>query len=232
MANNNVFFSKGIDYINMTDNVFFSKGIDYINMTDEQLIKLEKKHDEVATDVLIERYRDIVNAKVSKYYIAGAEKDDIIQEGLIGLFKAIKNFDETKQKSFKSFANLCVERQIITAIKGSNRQKHIPLNSYVSLTDNSYENSEGDEESQLLDVISSNETEDPLETVTKNEYYDNVKTTINKSLSNFEKEVLNRYIEGESYIQIAKSLNSPVKSIDNAIQRIRRKTAKNIENMT
>ena len=214
------------------NNVFFSKGIDYINMTDEQLIKLEKKHDEVATNVLIERYRDIVNAKVSKYYIAGAEKDDIIQEGLIGLFKAIKNFDETKQKSFKSFANLCVERQIITAIKGSNRQKHIPLNSYVSLTDNSYENSEGDEESQLLDVISSNETEDPLETVTKNEYYDNVKTTINKSLSNFEKEVLNRYIEGESYIQIAKSLNSPVKSIDNAIQRIRRKTAKNIENMT
>ena len=214
------------------NNVFFSKGIDYINMTDEQLIKLKKKHDEVATDVLIERYRDIVNAKVSKYYIAGAEKDDIIQEGLIGLFKAIKNFDETKQKSFKSFANLCVERQIITAIKGSNRQKHIPLNSYVSLTDNSYENSEGDEESQLLDVISSNETEDPLETVTKNEYYDNVKTTINKSLSNFEKEVLNRYIEGESYIQIAKSLNSPVKSIDNAIQRIRRKTAKNIENMT
>lgn len=214
------------------NNVFFSKGIDYTNMTDEQLIKLEKKHDEVATDVLIERYRDIVNAKVSKYYIAGAEKDDIIQEGLIGLFKAIKNFDETKQKSFKSFANLCVERQIITAIKGSNRQKHIPLNSYVSLTDNSYENSEGDEESQLLDVISSNETEDPLETVTKNEYYDNVKTTINKSLSNFEKEVLNRYIEGESYIQIAKSLNSPVKSIDNAIQRIRRKTAKNIENMT
>ena len=214
------------------NNVFFSKGIDYINMTDEQLIKLEKKHDEVATDVLIERYRDIVNAKVSKYYIAGVEKDDIIQEGLIGLFKAIKNFDETKQKSFKSFANLCVERQIITAIKGSNRQKHIPLNSYVSLTDNSYENSEGDEESQLLDVISSNETEDPLETVTKNEYYDNVKTTINKSLSNFEKEVLNRYIEGESYIQIAKSLNSPVKSIDNAIQRIRRKTAKNIENMT
>ena len=214
------------------NNVFFSKGIDYINMTDEQLIKLEKKHDEVAADVLIERYRDIVNAKVSKYYIAGAERDDIIQEGLIGLFKAIKNFDETKQKSFKSFANLCVERQIITAIKGSNRQKHIPLNSYVSLTDNSYENSEGDEESQLLDVISSNETEDPLETVTKNEYYDNVKTTINKSLSNFEKEVLNRYIEGESYIQIAKSLNSPVKSIDNAIQRIRRKTAKNIENMT
>lgn len=214
------------------NNVFFSKGIDYINMTDEQLIKLEKKHDEVAADVLIERYRDIVNAKVSKYYIAGAERDDIIQEGLIGLFKAIKNFDETKQKSFKTFANLCVERQIITAIKGSNRQKHMPLNSYVSLTDNSYENSEGDVESQLLDVISSNDTEDPLETVTKNEYYDNVKTTINKSLSNFEKEVLNRYIEGESYIQIAKSLNSPVKSVDNAIQRIRRKTAKNIENMT
>ena len=212
--------------------VFFSKGIDYIDMTDEELIKLERRHDEVATDVLIDRYKDIVNAKVSKYYITGAEKDDIIQEGLIGLFKAIKNFDISKQKSFKAFANLCVERQIITAIKGSNRQKHIPLNSYISLTDNNYENSEGDEENQLLEVISSDDTEDPLETVTKNEYYDSVKTTIDKSLSKFEKEVLNRYVEGESYNQIAKSLNSPVKSIDNAIQRIRRKTAKNIENMT
>ena len=214
------------------NDVFFSKGIDYIDMTDEELIKLERRHDEVATDVLIDRYKDIVNAKVSKYYITGAEKDDIIQEGLIGLFKAIKNFDISKQKSFKAFANLCVERQIITAIKGSNRQKHIPLNSYISLTDNNYENSEGDEENQLLEVISSDDTEDPLETVTKNEYYDSVKTTIDKSLSKFEKEVLNRYVEGESYNQIAKSLNSPVKSIDNAIQRIRRKTAKNIENMT
>ena len=151
---------------------------------------------------------------------------------MIGLFKAIKNFDVCKQRSFKTFANLCIERQIITAIKGSNRQKHIPLNSYIFLTDSSYENSGGDEENQLLEVISSNDIEDPLKNVTKNEYYDNVKTTIDKSLSNFEKDVLNRYIECESYIQIAKSLNSPVKSIDNAIQRIRRKTAKNIENMT
>lgn len=212
-------------------NVFFSKGIDYTNMTDEELVKLEKNNDETATNILLERYEEIVRAKVSKYYIAGAEKDDIIQEGLIGLFKAIKNFDIKKQSSFKAFANLCIERQIITAIKGSNRQKHIPLNSYVSLNDSNYENNEGEEENQLIDVLSSNSTEDPLDTITKNEYFDNVKNTIDKSLSKFEKNVLNKYLEGESYIQIAQSLNSPVKSVDNAIQRIRKKTAKNIQNL-
>lgn len=212
-------------------NVFFSKGIDYTNMTDEELVKLEKNNDETATNILLERYEEIVRAKVSKYYIAGAEKDDIIQEGLIGLFKAIKNFDVEKQSSFKAFANLCIERQIITAIKGSNRQKHIPLNSYVSLNDSNYENNEGEEENQLIDVLSSNSTEDPLDTITKNEYFDNVKNTIDKSLSKFEKNVLNKYLEGESYIQIAQSLNSPVKSVDNAIQRIRKKTAKNIQNL-
>lgn len=212
-------------------NVFFSKGIDYTNMTDEELVKLEKNNDETATNILLERYEEIVRAKVSKYYIAGAEKDDIIQEGLIGLFKAIKNFDVEKQSSFKAFANLCIERQIITAIKGSNRQKHIPLNSYVSLNDSNYENNEGEEENQLIDVLSSNSTEDPLDTITKNEYFDNVKNTIDKSLSKFEKNVLNKYLEGESYIQIAQSLNSPVKSVDNAIQRIRKKTAKNMQNL-
>ena len=201
-------------------------------ISDEELINQIRNNDPQALNEIIERYKSLIEIRVSNYFINGAEKDDLMQEGRIGLFKAIMNYDSSKDASFNTFANLCIERQLINAVKNSNRQKHMPLNSYVSLTDNSYENSEGDVESQLLDVISSNDTEDPLETVTKNEYYDNVKTTINKSLSNFEKEVLNRYIEGESYIQIAKSLNSPVKSVDNAIQRIRRKTAKNIENMT
>ena len=170
--------------------------------------------------------------KVSKYYINGAEKEDIVQEGLIGLFKAIKSFNQEKENSFKSFANLCIERQIITAIKGSNRQKHIPLNSYVSLNNPNYENEDGELENPLIDVLNNHIVEDPLETITKNEYYKDVEKAIDASLSNFEKQVLSKYIEGQSYIQIAESLNSPVKSVDNAIQRIRKKTAKNIENLT
>ena len=214
------------------NNVYFSRGIDYSKMTDEQLIEFTKKEDKLALDTLMERYRETVNMKVSKYYINGAEKEDIVQEGLIGLFKAIKSFNQEKENSFKSFANLCIERQIITAIKGSNRQKHIPLNSYVSLNNPNYENEDGELENQLIDVLNNHIVEDPLETITKNEYYKDVEKAIDASLSNFEKQVLSKYIEGQSYIQIAESLNSPVKSVDNAIQRIRKKTAKNIENLT
>lgn len=212
--------------------VFFSKGIDYIHMTDEELVKLERNNDDKATEVLLDRYKDIVNVKVSKYYIAGAEKEDLIQEGLIGLFKAVKCYDLNEEHSFKTFANLCIERQIITAIKNSTRQKHMPLNSYISLNETGYYDSlEGEEDTELINVITSNSTEDPLDTVTKNESLENLKTKVDKSLSLFEKNVLSKYLEGESYEQIAKSLNSPVKSIDNAMQRIRRKTAKNITNV-
>ena len=213
-------------------NVFFSKGIEYDKMTDEELIKLSKKDDKSALDFLIERYKETVNIKVSKYYINGAEKEDIVQEGLIGLFKAIKSYNPDKDNSFKSFANLCIERQVITAIKGSNRQKHIPLNSYISLNNPTFENEEGEMENPLIDVLDANTVEDPLETITKNEYLKHIEKTIDKSLSTFEKQVLNKYIEGKSYIQIAESLKSPVKSVDNAIQRIRKKTAKNLENLT
>ena len=173
-----------------------------------------------------------VNMKVSKYYINGAEREDIVQEGLIGLFKAIKNFEGKKQSSFKSFANMCIERQIITAIKGSNRQKHLPLNNYISLNNPTFEDEETTDKSQLIDVLDSNTVEDPLETITKTEYFKDVEKSINDNLSDFEKRVLNKYVEGQSYIEIAESLNSPVKSVDNAIQRIRKKTAKNIENLT
>ena len=216
----------------MCGNIFFSKGINYEKMSDEELIKLAKKEDKTALESLIERYKETVNMKVSKYYINGAEKEDLIQEGLIGLFKAVKSYNCEIENSFKSFANMCIERQLITAVKGSNRQKHIPLNSYVSLNNSNYENEEGDIENPLIDVLDLNTVEDPLETITKNEYIENVEKTINESLSTFEKQVLNKYIEGQSYVQIAESLNSPVKSVDNAIQRIRKKTAKHIENLT
>lgn len=214
------------------NDVFFSRGIEYDKMTDEELLKLIKKDDKTALNSLIERYKETVNIKVTKFYINGAEKDDLVQEGLIGLFKSIRNFNPEKQNSFKSFANLCIERQIITAIKGSKRQKHIPLNSYVSLNNPTFDNEEGEIDNQLIDILDANTVEDPLDTITKNEYYKNVEQTINTSLSNFEKQVLHRFVEGQSYTQIAEGLNSHVKSVDNAIQRIRKKTAKNIENLT
>ena len=200
----------------------------YNNMTDEDLINIIKSSDKQALNYLIEKYQDLVNMKVSKYFMVGAEKEDIIQEGLIGLFKAIKNYNEDKQNSFKTFANLCIERQLITAIKTSNRQKHSPLNFYLSLNNSAYENDES--ENSLLDIFNSKLIEDPLDTVTKKEYYNNIEIAIEKSLSSFEKQVLTRYINGESYVKIAEKLNTPVKSIDNAIQRIRRKAIKNIEN--
>ncbi len=210
-----------------SESVFYVFGKQYENMQDEDLIKVIKSGDKYALDYLLEKYKELVNMKVGKYYIVGAEKEDIIQEGMIGLYKAIKNFDGEKQASFKSFANICIERQLITAIKSSNRQKHIPLNSYLSLNTAAYEN---EEDTELIDIFDSNTTEDPLDTITKKEYYKTVEDAIDKSLSKFEKQVLEKYIQGESYVDIAAKLNAPVKSIDNAIQRIRKKAIKNINN--
>ena len=208
-------------------NAFYSVDNNYISMSDEQLISLVKSDDKYALDFIIEKYKDLVNMKVGKYFIIGAEREDIIQEGMIGLFKAIQGFDNTKQNSFKTFANMCIERQLITAIKTSNRQKHIPLNSYLSLNTAAYED---DEDTSILEVFDSHMTEDPLDTITKKEYYKRVEDAIDKSLSDFEKQVLARFIKGESYVTIAEKLETPVKSIDNAIQRIRKKAIRNIAN--
>ena len=205
--------------------MFFSLNNKYETMNDEDLIKEVKSGDNHALNYLIEKYKEIVNMKVSKYFMIGAEKEDIIQEGLIGLYKAIKDFNNEKQNSFKTFANLCIERQLITAIKTSNRQKHMPLNSYLSLNTSAYEE---DDDSELLEVFDSNTTEDPLDTITKKEYYKSVELAIDKNLSKFEKQVLERYLLGESYVSIATKLDTPVKSIDNAIQRIRKKAIKDI----
>lgn len=204
---------------------FYTTDNNYSIKSDEQLIALIKSGDKIAIDFLIEKYKDLVNMKVGKYFMIGAEKEDIIQEGMIGLFKAIQSFDSTKQNSFKTFANLCIERQLITAIKTSNRQKHMPLNSYLSLSSSAYNNEE-DGDTSMIEFFDSHTTEDPLETITKKEYYKKVENTIDKSLSTFEKQVLQRFIKGESYLTIAEQLNSPVKSVDNAIQRIRKKAIK------
>lgn len=208
-------------------NVYFSTN-KYNNLSDEDVIKLIKQGDNQALSYLLERYKELVNIKVGKYYIVGAERDDTVQEGMIGLFKAIKCFDAQKQNSFKTFANICIERQLITAIKTSNRQKHMPLNSYLSLNNSAYDNEDNDEE--LINTFDSKTIEDPLDTLMKKEYYEQIESTIDKTLSGFEKQVLNRYIKGESYVDIAAKLDAPVKSVDNAIQRIRKKAIKNLFN--
>lgn len=198
----------------------------YGNLNDEKIISHIKEGDEQALSFLLDKYKDLVNAKVGKYFIIGAEKEDIIQEGMIGLYKAIKNFDNSKQNTFKTFANLCIERQLITAIKSSNRQKHMPLNSYLSLNTSAYDNDE--DGTELIETFEVDTIEDPLETIMKKEYFNEIQNTMHKSLSKFEEQVLERYIQGESYEVIAKRLETPVKSIDNAIQRIRKKAIKNM----
>lgn len=208
--------------------VFYSSKSNYDNMTDEALIETIRDGNQYALEYLINRYRELVNIKVSKYYMIGAEKDDIVQEGLIGLFKAIKCYKGDKHNSFKSFANMCIERQLITAIKTSNRQKHMPLNSYLSLNMSAYDEENDNDSTSVMEVFNSMLIEDPLDTITKKEYYTKVENTIDKSLSDFERQVLNRYINGESYIEIAQKLDAPVKSIDNAIQRIRKKATKGL----
>ncbi|MCI9365632.1 MAG: RNA polymerase sporulation sigma factor SigH [Clostridia bacterium] len=206
---------------------FFKLNVDFSAMSDEQLISLINSDNKEALNYLLNKYKELVYMKVGKYFIIGAEKDDIFQEGMIGLYKAIKSYKGDKQNSFKTFANMCIERQLITAIKTSNRQKHIPLNSYLSLNNS---NDDDDNNKTLMDVINNNTVEDPLDTITKKEYYRTVEDTIDKSLSDFEKQVLKKFIKGDSYVKIAEELESPVKSVDNAIQRIRKKALKGIIN--
>lgn len=198
----------------------------YANLTDEQIISQIKDGDEQALTFLLDKYKDLVNTKVGKYFIIGAEREDIVQEGMIGLYKAIKGFDNCKQNTFRTFANLCIERQLITAIKSSNRQKHMPLNSYLSLNTSAYDD-EGDG-TELLETFEVNTIEDPLETIMKQESFNEIQNAVQKSLSKFEGQVLERYMQGESYEVIAKRLDTPVKSVDNAIQRIRKKAIKNL----
>ena len=195
-------------------NMFYPFDSKYELMQDEEIINKIKAGDKSALNYLMDKYKELVNMKVSKYYIIGAEKEDIVQEGMIGLYKAIKSYSEDKNTSFKSFANMCIERQLITAIKTSNRQKHMPY--------------DDEDNTELMDIFNNNTVEDPLETITKKEYYKTVENVIDKSLSDFEKQVLARFMKGESYVDIANKLDAPVKSIDNAIQRIRKKAIKNI----
>ena len=197
----------------------------YNQMTDENLLQeIVKNHNNVAFDCLIDRYKEMVSIKANKFFMIGSEKEDMLQEGYMGLYKAVKSFDQEKQNSFKTFAGLCIERQMITAVKNSNRQKHIPLNSSLSLNSEAYEEND---DTEIIEILDTRKTgEDPLDIITKKEYFSIVETAINDSLSDFEKKVLTHYKNGETYAEIATKLESKVKSVDTAIQRIRKKAIK------
>ena len=195
------------------------------NEEDKRYILKIKDGDESALNKIMEKYKNFVYSRAKSFFIVGAEQEDIIQEGMIGLFKAIKGYDLEKEVSFKSFADLCVRRQIITAIKASTRQKHIPLNSYLSLNKSSFDE---DTDREVIEQLEVETIPDPLDTITKQETYRNLEIKMTEILSDFEQQVFNEYLNGESYVRIADKLNSHVKAVDNAIQRIKKKVEKHI----
>jgi len=198
----------------------------YQDMGDEQLVDCAKGGDEFAAEYLINKYRNFVRVKAKAYFLIGADREDIIQEGMIGLYKAIRDFRREKLSSFRAFAELCITRQIITAIKTATRQKHIPLNSYISLNKPIYDE---DSDRTLLDVISSIKVSDPEELVINQEASQTMRERIRKNLSDLECRVLTAYLEGKSYQEMATELHRHVKSIDNALQRVKRKLERNLE---
>ena len=190
---------------------------------DERLLFQIKEGNNVALEELINKYKNFVRAKAKTYFLVGADKEDIVQEGMIGLFKAIRDFKDEKMVSFKSFAEICVTRQIITAIKTATRQKHMPLNSYISLNKPVYED---DGERTLMETINHDTISDPEMLFISKEELLRIEGKINEVLSSFELEVLYLYLQGKSYHEIAGELNKEVKSIDNALQRIKKKIEK------
>ena len=190
---------------------------------DEEVV-LEAKNGNVrAQEYLISKYENFVKSKAKSYFLIGADKEDIYQEGMIGLYKAIRDFKPDKLTSFKAFAELCVTRQIITAIKTATRQKHIPLNTYVSLNKPIYEE---ESDRTLLDVLAGFRITDPEEQVISQEQMEHIEGEISKVLSDLELEVLTSYLDGKSYQEIACDLDRHAKSIDNALQRVKRKLEK------
>jgi RNA polymerase sporulation-specific sigma factor len=200
--------------------------VNFQTLDDDEVLQLVHAGNSHALDFLIHKYRNFVRAKARTYFLIGADKEDIIQEGMIGLYKAIRDFDGDKLSSFKAFAELCVTRQIITAIKTATRQKHIPLNSYVSLDKPMY-----DEESErtLLDVIAGSKAIDPQEMLLHREKFGDMELKLSELLSELEKKVLHLYLDGCTYQEISGKLNRHVKSIDNALQRVKKKLEQLLE---
>ncbi len=195
----------------------------YKHMSDEQLIRKLREGETPVTDYLMEKYKNFVRKEANAFFLLGGETDDLIQEGMIGLFKAIQDYDLEKETSFFSFAGLCVRRQMYSAIEASNRKKHSPLNSYVSI----YE--EGEEISSVLNAMEAENTANPEEVVLVKEYRDRLESKLEESLSPLEKKVLYLHLLGTNYRKIAELIDKSPKTVDNALQRIKAKTQKILE---
>ena len=206
----------------------FYESIDNSQQDEYDIVLKASKGDKIALEYIIKKYKNFVKAKAKSYFLIGADKEDIIQEGMIGLYKAVRDFDASKTNSFKGFADICITRQIITAIKTATRQKHIPLNSYISLNKPVY-----DEESErtLLDIIATSIVTDPEELIISKEELKHIESKMNELLSDLELQVVEYYLNGKSYQYIADKLKRDVKSIDNALQRVKRKLEKHLENI-
>lgn len=192
----------------------------YSGMTDEELVSLAKADDPAAADELYHRYKNVVRGKARPYFLVGADREDLLQEGMIGFFKAVRDYDGAKNSGFRPFAEICIVRQILTAIKQATRLKHAPLNKYESLYSPVYD---GDSDKQLMDVIGSSSALDPEELYIKQEFSLAFEQAVNNELTPFERSVLERFLDGKSYAEIAKELERTTKAVDNALQRIRKK---------
>ena len=201
---------------------------DYENLSDEEIVKIAQGEDSSgeATEYLLNKYKNYVRGKARSYFLIGADHEDIVQEGMIGLFKAIRDYRDDRQASFHAFADLCVTRQIITAIKTATRQKHTPLNNYVSLNKPMFEE---ESDRTLLETIAEDKPNNPEEVMIDREDYYSIEGWIGEMLSPLEKDVLAMYMDGKSYSQIAVSLERHTKCIDNAIQRIKRKLGRYLD---
>ena len=202
-----------------------AEALEYHERPDEDLVSAAKSGDNLAMEFLLNKYKNFVRIKAKSYFLIGADREDIIQEGMIGLYKAVRDFKADKLSSFRAFAELCITRQIITAIKTATRQKHIPLNQNISLNKPIYDE---DSERTLLDVMPSQKTSDPEELVINQEVSEDIKARIQENLSDLESQVLLSYLEGKSYQEMARDLNRHVKSIDNALQRVKRKVGQHL----
>jgi len=207
-------------------NLNYQEYIDYDNMTDDEIVEYAQSGDKLAIEYLIKKYKSFVKIKSRSYFLIGADREDIIQEGMIGLYKAIRDYRIDKLASFRAFAELCITRQIITAIKTATRQKHQPLNSYISLNRPIFSE---ESDRTLLDVLRSSKLSNPEELFITYESYEILETSIKKMLSDLELKVLMEYLKGKSYQDIAISLKRHVKSVDNALQRVKRKLEEFLE---
>ncbi|AXV07917.1 RNA polymerase sporulation specific sigma factor SigH [Euzebya pacifica] len=199
---------------------------DSTELADEDLVEVARTGDEAALAELLRRFRPQVRAKAKTYFLSGGDRQDVIQEGMIGLYKAVRDYDRSKHPSFRHFADLCVTRQVITAIKGANRRKHAPLNAYVSLTGSV--SHEDDSDMEYRERIA-DDGQDPIHKITSATDLDQLRSFCAEVLSDLETEVLVRYVSGESYSDIAVELGRHAKAIDNALQRVKRKLEQYVE---